>query len=88
MKNPQLNNVLKNHLVVNEFYPLQNVLGAFKKMGFMEDFITNRLTVLRNTSFPFQRIVVPNDNKIHIELLKLYSKDMGISLHLLIDAMY
>ncbi|MHA2123317.1 MAG: hypothetical protein ACW990_19130 [Promethearchaeota archaeon] len=57
-------------------------------MGFMEDFITNRLTVLRNTSFPFQRIVVPNDNKIHIELLKLYSKDMGISLHLLIDAMY
>ncbi|MFQ5584218.1 MAG: hypothetical protein ACE5GL_07270 [Calditrichia bacterium] len=53
---------------------------AFKKLGFLEDFITNRLTVLRNTSFPFRRIVLPNDDQIHIELLKLYANDLGINI--------
>lgn len=87
MKNPQLSSALKKQIVVNEYYSLEKVLTVFKKMGFMEDFITNRLTVLRNTSFPFQRIVIPNDNNIHIELLKLYSKDLGISLDLLLKSM-
>ena len=87
MKNPQLSSALKKQIVVNEYYSLEKVLNVFKKMGFMEDFITNRLTVLRNISFPFQRIVIPNDNNIHIELLKLYSKDLGISLGLLLKSM-
>lgn len=54
------------------------LVRAFRKLGFVEDFHTKDVTVLRQMNFPFDRLVIPNDREISVELVKLYLKDLTI----------
>jgi len=54
-------------------------LRAMRKMGFVEDYITKDVTVLRRMTFPFNRLAIPNDESLSVELVKLYLKDLRLS---------
>ncbi len=54
------------------------LLRAFRKLGFVEDFHTKDVTVLRQMHFPFDRLVIPNDREISVELIQLYLKDLNL----------
>lgn len=75
MKNFQLGEKVKKKQLKN--FERDQVLKAFKRMGFVSDHEAGSVTVLRNSNFPFQRVVLPNTKIIHIELLKLYAQDLG-----------
>ncbi len=55
------------------------LLRAFRKMGFVEDYLNSDVVVLRRTQFPFERLVIPNQHDISVELVKLYLNDLGIT---------
>ncbi len=58
----------------------QQFLKIIKRLGFVIDVQGDGVSVFRNSRFPFQRITVPADSTFSIELIKLYSKDIQISL--------
>ncbi len=58
----------------------QSVIKAFQRLGYLDDFNSVHITVLRNTTFPFQRITVPNTPNISIELLRCYAEDLRLDL--------
>ena len=68
-----------------EWFDREQVVRAFGKLGFMRDYEAKYVIVLRNSSFPFQRIVLPSQKTLHVELLTLYTQDLGIPLSRLID---
>jgi hypothetical protein len=82
MKNFQLGEKVKNKQLKN--FERDQVLKAFKRMGFVSDHEAGYVTVLRNSNFPFQRVVLPTTKTIHIELLKLYVQDLGFPIDQLI----
>lgn len=72
-------NKAKNKAVRMDTFDHEIIVRAFNKLGFLQDYETRLVMVLRNSNFPFQRIVIPSVRTIHIELLKLYAEDIGIS---------
>jgi len=68
-----------------EWFDREKVALAFGKMGFNRDYEARFALVLRNSNFPFQRVVLPSQKTLHIELLRLYTQDLGISLPNFID---
>lgn len=80
MKNSLLNNQMENEPVVMEWFEREKVISAFNRMRFKPDYKARFVIILRNSDFPFQRIALPTQKSIHIELLKLYAKDLDISL--------
>jgi hypothetical protein len=83
MKNFQLGEKVENKRLKN--FEREKVLKAFKRMGFVRDHEAGYVTVLRNSNFPFQRVVLPTSKTIHIELLKLYSRDLGFPVDQIIN---
>ncbi len=57
----------------------KRVLRAFKDSGYLEDFRTEAVIVLRNTSFPFQRVTIPNNESISVNLVKCYLADLNLN---------
>lgn len=62
----------------NSAIPRKHVLLILRNHGFITDVEGRDLTVLRNRNFPFQRLSLPKDESISVELLKLYAEDSGI----------
>lgn len=85
MKNFRLNEKSENEPVELEWFDREKVALAFGKMGFVRDYEARFALVLRNSNFPFQRIVLPSQKILHVELLKLYTLDLKISLANLIN---
>ena len=78
MKNfPSNENVEKEPDVV-EWFDREKVIKALAQLGLIRDYETKLAIVLRNSGFPFQRVVLPSYKKLHIELLKLYAQDLRI----------
>lgn len=84
MKTSPLNKA-EDKAVSMDTFDYEIIMKAFNRLGFMHDYETRAVTVLRNSNFPFQRIVVPSIKSIHIELLGLYARDLGISITELIS---
>jgi len=55
-----------------------DLVNVLKKWGFKQDIETFELVVMRNSNFPFQRIVIPRSPKICIELIQTYARDLKI----------
>lgn len=87
MKNSPLGEKTEEEPFVLEWFDRKKVLKAFGEFGFLRDYEMRFAVVLRNSDFPFQRIVLPSQKTIHIELLKLYTQDLGIPLPRLIDSL-
>ena len=85
MKNSRLREKIEEEPVVLEWFEREKVVRAFRKMGFNRDYEGRIVGVLRNSNFPFQRIVLPYQKTLHIELLKLYTEDLGIPFPRLIN---
>lgn len=56
----------------------REVIIGLKDMGFVTDVDSPHTLVLRNVNFPFYRLVVPRDEEISVELLKLYARDLNM----------
>jgi hypothetical protein len=85
MKNSRLNEEIEKESAMMEWFDREKVVRAFAKMGFIRDYEARFVLVLRNSSFPFQRVVLPSQKTIHIELLKLYAQDLEFSFSNFID---
>ncbi len=81
MKNSHLNEKLDNRPAIMDTIDREKVVKAFGKLGFMSDYESKYITILRNSQFPFKRITLPTTKSIHIELLKLYADDLGIPIN-------
>lgn len=81
MKNSLLNDKVEKEPVVMEWFDREKVARALAKLRFRRDYEAKYALVFRNSDFPFQRIVLPSQKSIHIELLKLYAQDLEISLN-------
>lgn len=84
MKNFQLGEKAKIKRSTKKTFDREKLIKAFGRMGFAKDYEAKYVTVLRDSKFPFQRIVLPATNTIHIELLKLYAQDLRFDLNKLI----
>ena len=84
MKNSQLGDKTKIKQTAKTTFERHQVIKAFGKMGFVSDYEARYVTVLRNSNFPFQRVVLPVTKTIHIELLQLYAQDLGFDINKLI----
>lgn len=85
MKNSQLSEKLESNPSVSDTFEREKVIKAFKRMGFIIDYEARYVSVLRNSNFPFQRVVLPTINSINIELLKLHANDLGFPVDHLIN---
>lgn len=85
MKNSHLSEKLENRPELMETIDREKVMKALGKLGFISDYESKYVTILRNSRFPFKRIALPTINSIHIELLKLYAADLGIPVNHLLN---
>ncbi len=66
---------------VPRHFSYNQIIRAFKELGFVPDVESQWVTVLREINFPFKRVVLPRENQISIELLSFLLKDINIPLH-------
>jgi hypothetical protein len=85
MKNFQLSEKLESKPSVSDTFEREKVIKAFRRMGFIVDYEARYVSVLRNSNFPFQRIVLPSIESIDVELLELHANDLGFPVSHLID---
>lgn len=86
MKNFHLSEKIENRPELMEQVDRETVMKSLQNLGFLKDYETRHVTVLRNTRFPFQRIVIPSAEYLHMELLKLYANDFEISVQYLVNS--
>jgi len=86
MKNFHLSKKIEDRPELMEQEDRETVIKSLRNLGFLSDYETKHVTVLRNTRFPFQRIVIPSAKYLHVELLKLYANDLEISVRYLINS--
>jgi hypothetical protein len=82
MKNSHSDDIREEPVV--EWFDREKVIRAFGKLGLIRDYEAGIALVLRNSRFPFQRLILPSHKTLHIELLKLYTQDLRIPLAQLI----
>lgn len=78
MKNSHSDDISEKPIV--EWFDREKVIRAFGKLGLIRDYEAGFVLVLRNSHFPFQRLILPSHKTLHIELLKLYMQDLRIPL--------
>ncbi len=59
-------------------FPRHKVMQVFMEAGFAEDFKNKSVTILRNTNFPFQRVVMPNREYVSWALIQYLLADVNI----------
>jgi hypothetical protein len=85
MKNSRLSEKIESQPSVSNTFEREKVIKAFKRIGFAVDYEARYVTVLRNSDFPFQRVILPTTESINIELLKLHASDLGLPINSLIN---
>ncbi len=61
------------------------VLEELKYLGYLIDSESAEVLILRNSKFPFQRVALPKDKNISLELLKLIAQDIKISYEIFLE---
>ncbi len=56
----------------------EHLINKLKRLDYEVDEEGNGVLIFRNCNFPFQRISLPNDEKISVELVKKYAHDLEI----------
>lgn len=86
MKNFHLSEKIENRPELREHVDRETVIKSLQNLGFLNDYETKHITILRNSRFPFQRISIPSVKFLHMELLKLYAADLEIPVIYLINS--
>lgn len=78
MKSSLTSRIEKADLNETVVYARQKLLQVFHAAGYAEDFKNKSVTILRNTEFPFQRVVLPNREYISHDFLNYVLSDLNI----------
>ncbi len=57
-----------------------HLIRKLKRLDYEVDEEGEGIFIFRHCNFPFQRIALPNDEMISVELVKKYARDIGIPL--------